>query len=139
MAIKCARCGREYDATLFEFGRAIRCDCGEMVYLEEGHRERIDADWEALEREIFEAAEKSLLDRERAAAYRKNADRIVALILHSDMPAIDIEREIESLRKMVLDAFPDKEELFEALYVGRFIRLWEQFRPGEDPPFGPQR
>jgi hypothetical protein len=136
MAIRCAKCGREYDATLFQFGRAIRCSCGEMVSLEEGHRERIDADWETFEREVFESAKRTLQDKNRAAGYRRHADMIVALILHSDMPAIDIEREIEAFRGKVLDTFPDKEDLFEAIYVGRFRRLWEQFRPGENPLFG---
>jgi len=31
MAIICKRCGRQYDVTLFQFGRTIRCDCGENV------------------------------------------------------------------------------------------------------------
>jgi broad specificity phosphatase PhoE len=28
MAIACGRCGRQYDGTLFQFGRALICDCG---------------------------------------------------------------------------------------------------------------
>lgn len=28
MAITCPRCGAEFDVTLFEFGRRVRCDCG---------------------------------------------------------------------------------------------------------------
>lgn len=31
MAISCARCGRQYDVTLFQFGRTINCACGERV------------------------------------------------------------------------------------------------------------
>ncbi len=31
MAIVCPRCGRQYDFTLFQFGRAVRCDCGATV------------------------------------------------------------------------------------------------------------
>lgn len=31
MAISCAKCGRQYDVTLFEFGRAINCTCGMRV------------------------------------------------------------------------------------------------------------
>lgn len=31
MAIVCPRCGREYDVTLFQFGRTIDCTCGERV------------------------------------------------------------------------------------------------------------
>ncbi len=31
MAILCPRCGRQYDATLFQFGRLVTCDCGEVL------------------------------------------------------------------------------------------------------------
>lgn len=34
MAIVCAGCGREYDVTLFQFGRTIHCTCGNRVGLE---------------------------------------------------------------------------------------------------------
>ncbi len=38
MAIPCPECGREYDVTLFEFGRTIQCTCGARVGME--HRAR---------------------------------------------------------------------------------------------------
>jgi len=31
MAITCPKCGAQYDVTLFEFGRTILCDCGQVV------------------------------------------------------------------------------------------------------------
>jgi broad specificity phosphatase PhoE len=31
MAIVCKRCRRQYDVTLFQFGRSIKCDCGETL------------------------------------------------------------------------------------------------------------
>ena len=34
MAIPCRACGREYDVTLFQFGRTIHCACGARVGLE---------------------------------------------------------------------------------------------------------
>jgi uncharacterized protein len=34
MAISCARCGRQYDVTLFQFGRTINCACGMRVGFE---------------------------------------------------------------------------------------------------------
>ena len=34
MSVPCARCGREYDVTLFEFGRTLWCTCGNRVGLE---------------------------------------------------------------------------------------------------------
>ena len=92
-------------------------------------------DWDAIERELFESADERWLDSERAAGYRRRADRIASLILHSDMPPIDIEIEIRSFRGAVLEEFPDRVELFEAVYMGRFRRMWEQFRSDERPLF----
>jgi uncharacterized protein with PIN domain len=34
MSVPCARCGREYDVTLFEFGRTLWCTCGNRVSAE---------------------------------------------------------------------------------------------------------
>lgn len=34
MAIPCPSCGREYDVTLFQFGRTVHCACGSRVGLE---------------------------------------------------------------------------------------------------------
>jgi hypothetical protein len=91
------------------------------------------SDWENLERELFESAYEQWRDGARAGSYRLRADRIASLILHSDMPRIDIEIEIASFRRMVVEEFPEREELFDAVYVGRFKRMWEQFRPDEEP------
>lgn len=41
MAIACPGCGRQYDVTLFEYGRTVRCTCGSVVGLE--HRIEVDA------------------------------------------------------------------------------------------------
>jgi hypothetical protein len=135
MAVKCGKCGREYDATLFQFERTVRCQCGAEVSLERGHRETVGIDWQRFEREIFDSAQEAWEDRQRADHYRRCADRIAALILYSDMPRVDIEIEIEGFRTAVLESFPDKEELFDALYMSRFRRLWNQFRATEEPLF----
>ena len=34
MAVTCTQCGRQYDVTLFQFGRTISCACGARVGLE---------------------------------------------------------------------------------------------------------
>ena len=91
--------------------------------------------WED-EREIFDSAAERFADGGRAEAFRLSADRIATLILHSDMPRIDVEIQIESFREEVLAEFPDRGELFEAIYLARFKRLWEQFRSGEGELFG---
>jgi len=43
MAIVCPQCETVYDVALFHFGRWIRCDCGERVDLDRGHRLNHDA------------------------------------------------------------------------------------------------
>ena len=45
MAVTCKQCGRQYDVTLFQFGRTISCACGARVGLE--HRLDLTADAEA--------------------------------------------------------------------------------------------
>jgi len=44
MAIRCHQCGREYDVTLFEFGRTITCECGAEVDATQPHREEAGED-----------------------------------------------------------------------------------------------
>ena len=34
MAVPCPRCGRQYDITLFQFGRTLHCTCGTRVGIE---------------------------------------------------------------------------------------------------------
>ncbi len=85
-------------------------------------------DWEEFERELFESAGREL-DIARARGIRIEADGIVSMILDPDMPKVDIEIAVRSLRSRVLAEFPGREELFDALYLGRFRRIWEQFRP----------
>jgi hypothetical protein len=140
MSVRCPGCGREFDVTLFQYRRTVTCPCGAEVSLGEGHTERggdggrrgIEIDWEALEREIFRAEPDPDIDRGQAAAFRREADRIVSLILHSELPLVDIEIAIRAFRDTVLASFPEKEELFEALYLGRFRRIWEQFRDDDE-------
>jgi len=35
MAVLCQKCKRQYDITLFQFGQAVKCDCGSVVELKE--------------------------------------------------------------------------------------------------------
>ena len=86
-----------------------------------------DIDWKTLERELFESAGVEL-DRRRARGIRIEADRIVSMILQPDMPRVDIEIAVRTFRSSVLEEFPGREELFDALYLSRFRRIWDQFR-----------
>lgn len=135
MSIRCPKCGREYDVTLFEYGRDVTCPCGEVISLRDGHRVDVGINWESLEREIFGAVNARQHDRKRAEEFRREADKIASMILYSDMPRVDIEIAIGSFRERVLAIFPEKGELFEAIYVNRFRRLWSQFRGGRESLF----
>jgi hypothetical protein len=134
MAIKCPDCGRQFDITLFEYGKTVICPCGRELSLE--HREILleYSGMEELERDIFQSSrsrEERERDRERMDRIKWEADKISSLILYSDMQRIDVEIAISKFREEVLADFPDKKQLLEALYLARFRRLWEQFRPGE--------
>jgi hypothetical protein len=67
---------------------------------------------------------------------REMADRISAIIKQSDLPRVDVEIEVRKFREYVLEHFPEKEELFKAIYINRFRRLGEEHRKGEGPLFG---
>jgi hypothetical protein len=149
MSLRCPRCGREHDVAFFEFGREVVCSCGERLSLESGHEEKGEGsragrapirniNWEAFEKEIFEAVDANprRIDAARVTEIREMADRISALIKQSDLPRVDIEIEVRNFREYVLAHFPEKEELFKAIYINRFRRLWEEHRKGEGPLFG---
>jgi transcription initiation factor TFIIIB Brf1 subunit/transcription initiation factor TFIIB len=38
MAIICPKCGAQYDVTLFQFGRTVICDCGQIVDAKQPHQ-----------------------------------------------------------------------------------------------------
>lgn len=88
-----------------------------------------DAGWDAFEREIFEAVDRRERERgwELAEEIRRRADRIVSLILHGDLPRVDVEIEIRSFRAFVVAELPGREELFDGIYLARFRRIWEQW------------
>jgi len=88
-------------------------------------------DFDALEKELIDSLEKRE-DRERAERIKREADRISSLILYSDLPKVDVEIAIRNFRREVLELFPDKEELFNGLYLNRFRRLWKQFRSPDE-------
>jgi hypothetical protein len=59
---------------------------------------------------------------------KRESHRICSLILNSDLPWIDIAIQINEMREMCLEQAPEKAELFDAVYLSRFTRLWDQWR-----------
>ncbi len=115
MAVRCSYCGRDYDVTLFEFGRSLMCVCGNTVTFK--HEQMTD-------KAIFARRSEDRKVRE----IRAMADRIASLIVGSDYPMIDIEIEKQKLKERISELFPDKIDLYELIYESRFRRLKEQFR-----------
>lgn len=58
---------------------------------------------------------------------QRRADRITSLILYSDYPDVDIDIEIQKLRRWCGEHLPERLELFELVYVSRYRRLRQQF------------
>ena len=115
MAVRCSYCGRDYDVTLFEFGRSITCVCGETVTFK--HEQMTD-----------EALLARKVQDNKVRELTAMADRIASLITCSDYPLIDIEIEKQKLRERISELFPDKLELFDLIYEPRFRRLKDHFR-----------
>ena len=118
--------------TLFQFGRAVVCDCG-RVLREPEHRIELSR------RPVPSAAvperrpgtrdpndEQTLLMEE----LKRKAERVCVLILRSDYPEVDIAMERYRLREWCEQVFPDRMDLYDMIYESRFDRLIEQF--GED-------
>jgi 8-oxo-dGTP pyrophosphatase MutT (NUDIX family) len=76
--------------------------------------------------------------REALEELAREADRIVNLILHTSMPRVDIEIQIQNLRQEFLSRYPEAADLFEMVYASRFRRIWDQWeadRPAEGEPW----
>jgi len=76
--------------------------------------------------------------RESLDEMARESDRIVTLILHTSMPRVDIEIQIENFREECLRRYPGSEAQFEMIYAARFRRIWDQFheeRPAEGEPW----
>jgi hypothetical protein len=70
--------------------------------------------------------------KDLAEFLKRESHRICAMILNSDTPHIDIAIQINELRDRCASEAPEKADLFEAVYVGRFNRLWQQWRETGD-------
>jgi hypothetical protein len=108
MSLRCTDCGREREIFLGEGGASVRCGCGERVEtLPPGP--------------VAEA-------RAKMDLLARLADRVSAMILMPEVPAVDVEIQKAAVREKALELFPDREDLWEMIYEARFRRLWEQFR-----------
>jgi hypothetical protein len=125
MAAICPSCGQEFDVTLFQFGRAVVCDCG-RVLREPEHRIELPRQKRPGTRDPND--EQTLLMEE----LKRKAERVCVLILGSDSPPADIAMERYRLREWCEQVFPDRMDLYDMIYESRFDRLIEQFGDDRD-------
>ena len=70
-----------------------------------------------------------------AEEFHRESQHICALILNPEVELVDVAIRVNAMRERCREEAPDQLELFEAIYVGRFNRLWHQWRcVGEDRP-----
>ena len=119
MAVTCPNCGREYDVTLFQFGRKVTCDCGATVDAGKPKSPSPPPRIPGLS---------EFIARRKMSELQKMADRVCVLILNSEYPDIDIQIEMEKVRTRCEQLFPDRMDLYAMIYESRFQRLREQFR-----------
>lgn len=115
MAIICPNCGKQYDVTLFQFGKPLRCDCGRLIDPLEWWLGP-DREWEQEEEE------------RKLAELKTHIDKVCFYIVSTDYSAIDIKIEASKARERCERLFPGKGYLFDLIYGSRFKRLWRQFR-----------
>ncbi|MDM7914442.1 MAG: hypothetical protein ACE15D_09840 [Candidatus Eisenbacteria bacterium] len=71
-------------------------------------------------------------EERRIEEIQRASDRVVALILFSDLPLIDIRLAAADVRRLCQRLFPDRAYLYEWIYARRFRRLWQQWRGEEE-------
>lgn len=120
MSIRCPNCKKEYDVTLFEFGKEITCECGRVFKL--SHNESLNNLNGILKQFEIDIEEEKLLMIKRAS------EKIASFILDPEYPKIDIEIEKKKFKELIKQQFPEKAYLYDLIYEPRFKRLEEQFR-----------
>ncbi len=88
MAMTCPRCGAGLDVTLFEFGRAVQCECGQWVDLESGHRRWSKIGALPVGQTIFSSASPSL--RKESAMPEQQIGRVTHYFGNIQVAAIEI-------------------------------------------------
>lgn len=117
MAITCPSCFKQFDITLFQFGRQIECECGFLID---------PLDW------WLGSGVEGIRDKEerKLQELRNAVDRVCFLIVSSEYQEADIIIEASKAKKLCDRLFPGKGYLFDMIYGSRFKRLWRQFRGG---------
>jgi hypothetical protein len=119
MAIVCPDCSREFDITLFQFGRALVCDCGRVID---------PLDWWLGPGPAGEGARQE--EERKLRELKTIVDRVCFFIVSTDYQAADVKIEASNARRRCEELFPGKGHLFDLIYGSRFKRLWSQFRSG---------
>lgn len=98
MAVICPRCRRQYDVTLFQFGRGVKCDCGAEVNPFGGAPFEMPIDG-ILDLHTFKAAEaKDLVPEYLRACIQKGIFRV--RVIHGKGTGALMKAVHSALRKM---------------------------------------
>ena len=76
------------------------------------------------------------IEMRRLRELQRQADEVSRLVLNTDLPWIDIEVQVEKLRREAERLFPGKDSVFQLVYESRFRRLWDQWRGRTEEVFG---
>jgi hypothetical protein len=116
MAIICPSCSRQFDVTLFQFGKPIRCDCGTLI--------------DPLQWWLGPDVEAGRDEERKLGELKRLVDKVCFYIVCTDYEAVDIKIEAGRAKRRCEELFPGKSYLFDMIYASRFRRLWRQFRGG---------
>ena len=118
MALICPQCGKQYDSSLFAFGKKISCSCGCSFGIGESN--------------IINTAEISNFAREKELKRYQKLQRMcdgICLIISTGMvPEKKVDRLIARARAYCEEFFPGKSELFDMIYGSRFEQMKQKKR-----------
>jgi hypothetical protein len=113
MAILCPVCGRQYDVTLFQFGKEVLCNCGRKLEAGDGHRTAAS---------LSRGADRKL--------YRMAAN-VRAMIADEAVSRAAVLEAVRALRSMYEELHPDDEEGFFARHGEALSRLFRIARKSD--------
>jgi hypothetical protein len=66
-------------------------------------------------------------EEDRMLQLRLIVDRTAHLLMHGQLDSEEVPKVIQQTRSKVLDLFPDKGDLFDLIYLPRFMRLYRDW------------
>lgn len=123
MEIQCPKCNKSHAVSSADSFKLIICDCGQ----------KIEDENESILKKLNEICEKYQLklEEEKITQIKKEADRIISLIINSKCDYFEIQSEKKKLKELLNSVSPEEASFYELIYEPRFERLWEKFRESD--------